>query len=252
VGLEVAWNSLKRALRRLHDPPRNNVRLLHLPAWPALRRLFEPKSLSAVRVFFPVPWPNKRQENKRIFTKAFFDILANRLTASGIFHLVTDYRDLALWVMEQSGGSPVTLTWEERKAGLNTKYERKWLSRGQETFYHLSGRVNSHPDQGGDRPGLSDMKPRYSELIDPVNYRPPHLTGDPTVIFGDFLYDNLRGKGLLQTKVVEDHFIQEFHILVSRQPDGRFKLSPALAGQVFPTMGVDLALTLAALEEPRR
>ncbi|MDR1657453.1 MAG: hypothetical protein LBT47_07850 [Deltaproteobacteria bacterium] len=249
VGVELAWNSLKRALRRLNAPPRNNVKLLHLPVKSALRYLFEPQSLSAVRVFFPVPWPNEKQSSKRIFSTIFFNLLADRLTADGIFHLVTDHQGLALWTKEQARDSAIELDYAEHQALLDTKYERKWLSSGQEVFYHLSGRQKNHPKTQSPLE-LYDMSPRYSQLIDPQNYHPCDLSGEPTVVFGDFLFDDTRQEGLLRTKVVEDHFIQEFHIKISRQSDRRFKLCCALNDQVLPTRGVALAIALAALEEP--
>jgi hypothetical protein len=201
-----------------------------------------------VRVLFPVPWPNDRQKNKRIFSTDFFNLLANRLTSDGGFFMVTDHHGLAQWTMDQALNSEMALTCQESPAILDTKYERKWLTFGQKAFYHLNGKKKNH--KSAPQPASDDMTPRFSQLIDPNNYCPHDLTGEPSVVFGDFLYDSSRQVGLLRTKVVEDHFIQEFHIKVSRQPDGRFKVSPALKDQIFPTRGVSLALALAALEEP--
>jgi hypothetical protein len=90
------------------------------------------------------------------------------------------------------------------------------------------------------------MRPRYSSALNPRDYRPLGRSGTPSVVFGELVYDEPRGLGLLQAKVVEDQFIQEFHIRLKRLPDGRFKLAPALVGQVLPTAGVALALDLAA------
>jgi tRNA (guanine-N7-)-methyltransferase len=250
VGVELAWNSLKRALRRLETPPRRNVRVLRLPALPALERLFEPESLSVVRCYFPVPWPNERQSGKRIFSRRFLDTLANRLAPDGLFHMATDHGGLAEWTLAEAKGSAMALEAAPGRAALDTKYERKWRSAGQESFLHLSGAKIAHPRV--DAPGLVEMTPRYSRAIDPGEYRPRGLSGDPAVVFGDFVYDRIRERGLLQAKVVEDQFVQEFFIRLSRQPDGRFKLAPAISGQVLPTAGVSLALALAALEEPAR
>ncbi|MDR0354719.1 MAG: hypothetical protein LBJ64_03150 [Deltaproteobacteria bacterium] len=247
VGLEVAWNSLKRALRRLAVPARDNVRLLHVPAYPALAHYFRPKSLSVVRCLFPVPWPNEKQARKRIFSRAFFKLLANRLTDDGVFFMVTDHEGLARWTMEQAGDSEISLGLTESRELSDTKYERKWLSSGQNIFFHLTGRKNNHPN--AEETGVAYMQPRISNLIDPDNYRPQGRNTEPTVVFGDFLYDSRRRQGLLAVKVVEDQFIQEFFIRLSRQPDGAFKLTPALAGQVYPTKGVAAALSLAALED---
>jgi tRNA (guanine-N7-)-methyltransferase len=248
IGLEIAWNSIKRALRRLAQPPRSNVRLLHLPAFPALRRFFEPRSLSAVRCLFPIPWPNERHAHKRLFSRAFMELTANRLRDNGAFMIVTDHEGLAEWTIEQAGGTAMELRLVESGDLLDTKYERKWLSGGRETFFRLIGRKTRHVEIDGQE--VVDMQPRVSYSITPEDYHPCGRSADPTVVFGDFIYDSQRRQGLLAAKVVEDQFLQEFHIRVSRQPDGGFKLFPAISGQVFPTFGVSVALDLAALTAP--
>ncbi|MDR1545941.1 MAG: hypothetical protein LBU12_04375 [Deltaproteobacteria bacterium] len=248
VGLEVAWNSLKRALRRLADPPRANVRLTLFPATPALERLFEPRSLAAVTCLFPVPWPADKQAGRRLFTTAFLDLAANRLADDGLFRLVTDEPRLAEWTLAEAADSALEFTHERRQAEMDTKYERKWLSGGQTLFHHLAGRKRRHP--ADPQLGTPDMQIRHADRLDPADYRPESLTGDDLcVVFGEFIYDPLRLAGLLRTKVVEGRLVQEFHIRVSRQPDGRWKFQPALSTRLMPTEGVALALALAAGEK---
>jgi tRNA (guanine-N7-)-methyltransferase len=244
VGVELAWNSVKRALRRLAAPPRPNVRLLWLPAEPALRLLFAPESLSRVVCLFPVPWPNERQSRKRLFSRPFLDLLANRLAPDGTLHLVTDHEGLARWIMAEAEGSAMELSLSGSPAAMGTKYERKWLSGGQNAFHHIRGAKKAHPP--GPPPGTPDMPPRYSSSINPLDYRPEGRSGAPAVVFGELVYDEPKGEGLLQAKVVEDQFVQEFHIRLTRLADGRFKVAPALPAQILPTAAVALALDLAA------
>ena len=246
IGVELAWNSLKRAMRRLASPPRENVRLLWMPAEAALELLFAPESLSFATCLFPVPWPNEKQAGKRLATRRFLNLLANRLAPGGVFRMVTDHEGLAAWTMEQSKDSAMRLALETSPAIMDTKYERKWLLGGQNLFYHLNGTKRAHPEARVSE--LSQMPPRFSALSNPRDYRPEGRTGAPSIIFGELIYDELKGEGLLQTKVVEDHFVQEFHIRLKNLGDGRFKLAPALPGQVLPTAGVGLALDLAALD----
>jgi tRNA (guanine-N7-)-methyltransferase len=244
IGLEIAWASIKRALRRLGQPPRDNVRLMRLPAAQALKWFLAPESLSAIRALFPVPWPKERHLKKRLFSRDFLDLAASRLSPSGIFHMVTDEPSLAEWTLSESGQSALSLELTQKEASLDTKYERKWLSGGQEGFYHLVGQKRAHPPILS--PGPVSMQPRFSESLDPKSYAPLGRNGHTTVIFGDFLYDSLKEEGLLETKVVEDGLIQEFHLRVKRLPDGPWKIFPALCSQIFPTEGVQLAMDLAA------
>ena len=65
VGLELAWASIKRAMRRVNQGNLTNVRMLRADAQVSLERLFAPKSISLVTVLFPAPWPNLRNPPRR-------------------------------------------------------------------------------------------------------------------------------------------------------------------------------------------
>ncbi|MDR1039674.1 MAG: hypothetical protein LBR80_05795 [Deltaproteobacteria bacterium] len=243
VGLEISWPSVKRALRRLGNPPRGNARLVCLPAGPALSLYFPERSVSVARALFPVPWPKERHARKRLFSRRFLDLLASRLVTSGRFHMVTDDPVLAAWTEEESRCSALPLALAERDEGLDTKYGRKWSHLGARSFFHLEGTKARHPEVP-DR-GIAEMQPTFIDSLDPNSYRPGGISGETAVVFRDFVYDREKREGLLSTKVVEGDFIQEFFIRL--RPDGnRWRLYPALSHQVFPTEGVRKALELAA------
>ncbi|MDR2405394.1 MAG: hypothetical protein LBE27_03385 [Deltaproteobacteria bacterium] len=245
IGVEIAWPSVKRALRRLGAPPRENVRIVCLPAWPVLKKLFKEESLTVVRALYPVPWP--KHPSKRLFSQGFLNLIASRLKADGIFHMVTDDLELAKWTMEEGEGSALSLTLSEEGSILNTKYERKWEESGKLRFYHLKGRKTTEPHIP--KPYGGPMKPHYLKDLEPSSYRPRGANGDITVVFREFIFDGDKRQGLLNCKVVEDSFVQEFFIRVKEVEDGLWKLYPALSERVFPTEGVELSLKLAALEE---
>ncbi|MDR2140481.1 MAG: hypothetical protein LBR11_01575 [Deltaproteobacteria bacterium] len=248
LGLEIAWASIKRALRRLANPPRPNVRLIMLPAHPALELLLPARSLHGIRALFPVPWPRASHDDKRLFSTEFLNLVADRLTDEGFFQLVTDNEILADWVLTEAAGSDLALTLTRKPALLDTKYERKWQNQGQDTFFHLEGRpYRRRPPLTN---GLQDMRPILIDRLDPLSYRPQGQTGPVTVVFGDFIFDPRHQEGLLLTKVVEGRFVQEFFIRLARQPEGSWKVFPAIFGQALPTAGVRLALSLAAGESP--
>ncbi|MDR0548150.1 MAG: hypothetical protein LBI10_01870 [Deltaproteobacteria bacterium] len=248
IGLEIAWSSVKRALRRLANPPRANARVAILPAYSGLALLFKSQSLSVIRVLFPVPWPRESHAGKRLLSTAFLNLVADRLTDQGLFQLVTDDQTLADWTLAEAQKSALSLTITKEPAGLNTKYERKWRDQGLNSFFHFTGRPKGFSQLIA--PSLTSMRPTFLDHFDPLNYRPQGLTGPLTVIFGDLNYDVARREGLLFTKVVEEGFVQEFFIRVSPLPDGRYKLSPAILGEALPTAGVQMALALAALKAP--
>ena len=266
VGVEVAWASLKRALRRLANPPRTNVRVMLMKAEVALERCFAPESLDVVRSLFPVPWPDERHERKRLFQRDFLNLAASRLKSDGAFILVTDSPVLAEWTMNQAEGSALDFEFEERPAEMDTKYERKWQGGGRRNFYHLTGRKGPGGailrPSGGDahtaRPSLNGMSPSplsapleidmqayYRDDFNPDDYRPQGCSGDIIVKFKEFMFDRDKSQGLVRVMVLEGPLTQEFFIRIILE-NGRWKFSPAIASQLFPTQGVARALELAA------
>lgn len=243
VGVEIAWASLKRALRRLASPPRENVRVMLTRAETALERCFAPESFDMIRSLFPIPWPDERQEKKRLFQREFLELSASRLKEGGTFILVTDSRELAEWTMVQADSSSLKFSLEERPAQMDTKYERKWQDGGQRSFFHLTGCKIAHPHINN--PQEVEMQAYYCNELDPEIYAPEGCADDLVVKFHEFLFDPKREEGLLHTFVVEGSMIQDFYIRVKKQ-DGRWKLSPAIGSQLLPTRGVARALELAA------
>ncbi|MDR3038421.1 MAG: hypothetical protein LBV21_03895 [Candidatus Adiutrix sp.] len=245
VGVEVAWGSAKRALRRLAAPPRPNVKIILAKAQTALERFFAPESLAVCRALFPIPWPDERQAARRLSQRGFLDLAAARLAPDGLFLMVTDSPHLAEWTLAQAEGSALALTLAERPAELDTKYERKWRGGGRRVFYHLTGGKTRRPELPA--PEETAMQAYYRDELDPGAYRPQGAATEGLVVrFKEFIYDSGRGEGLVRALVVEGHLTQDFFIRLRREPDGRWKISPAAPGQLFPTQGVARALELAA------
>ena len=245
VGVEIAWASAKRALRRLAAPPRDNVKVMIMKAEETLARCFAQESLSVIRSLFPIPWPDERQEKRRLFQRAFLDLAASRLQPDGQFILVTDSPELAEWTMGQARSSSLPMTLEERPAEMDTKYERKWQGGGQRDFYHLRGRKNAQPQINN--PQEPPMQACYREQFDPHNYAPQGCADEAVIKFKEFVFDPRRNQGLLRTFVLEASLTQEFFIRITLE-DGRWKFSPAIASQLFPTQGVARALMLASAD----
>lgn len=247
IGLEVAWSSLKRALRRLADPPRPNARVLLLDGRTGLSRLFAPRSLAVIRSLFPMPWTAEGQAHRRLFQRGFLNLAASRLRDDGLFIMVTDSLELARWTMAQAEATPLALALAEAGAGCDTKYERKWQEGGQHVFYHLTGRKVFHPPvaETEDTP----LQSYLTDHFDPHAYAPQGCADDVVVKFKDFLFDEAKGEGLLRAFVLEGSLTQEFFIKIARD-GGRWKFSPAIPSQLFPTRGVGRALELASGGRP--
>ncbi len=60
-------------------------------AVPLLRERVSPRSLTAVHLFFPDPWPKKRHAKRRFVQQHTLDLLASRLRPAGRVLIATDH-----------------------------------------------------------------------------------------------------------------------------------------------------------------
>ncbi|MGH8893864.1 MAG: tRNA (guanosine(46)-N7)-methyltransferase TrmB, partial [Actinomycetes bacterium] len=83
-----------------------NVRVASGDARVLLAEMLLPGSLAAVRVFFPDPWPKARHAKRRLVTRAFVDLVADRLVDGGHLHVATDMAAYADQAREALAGHP--------------------------------------------------------------------------------------------------------------------------------------------------
>jgi tRNA (guanine-N7-)-methyltransferase len=82
-----------------------NVRLYNHDAVEVLERLGA-GSIAEMRVYFPDPWPKKRQQKRRLIQPAFTELAARRVAAGGRLHLATDWEDYAAQMLATLDASP--------------------------------------------------------------------------------------------------------------------------------------------------
>ncbi|MEW5725395.1 MAG: hypothetical protein AB1896_19945 [Thermodesulfobacteriota bacterium] len=242
VGIELAWDSVKRALRRLAKEKIANVRLLQADAHLALERLFAPRSITRAYSLFPLPWPKERHERRRVFSRGFLRLLGNRLDEGGHLLIVTDWLPLVEWTLSQVPDTGLAGEWRTTPAGFDTKYERKWRDTGQEVFYEISLVKERHLEA----PVKEDLEllTLWLDHFDPETYEPRGREGPITVKFKEYLWDPRRQTALVRAFVAEDRLIQDVWIRISRQ-EGRWRLTLSQSAQVVPTEGLKQALELA-------
>jgi len=107
VGIEVHRPGVGRLMNALAVHNVENVRLYNHDAVDVLERAIGADTLDEVRIFFPDPWPKKRQQKRRLIQPEFVALLASRLCVGGVLHLATDWQDYArqmLVVMDAAPG----------------------------------------------------------------------------------------------------------------------------------------------------
>lgn len=242
VGLDISWPSARRALRKIALANLKNVLLVQADARPALRLLFRPRSIARADALFPCPWPAPGQGKRRLFSAGFLRLLNSRLVDGGCFRMVSDHKGFFEWVRAQTPGTGFAASGRARGPGLDTKYERKWLGRGQREFYELILTKERHIDL----PAWEDVELRAYHLDDfhPERFECRDYFGEELISFKDLVFDPLKQRGLLHAVVVEGDFRQAFWLEFARRGQG-WSLRPALGCGLVPTRGVLRSLELA-------
>jgi tRNA (guanine-N7-)-methyltransferase len=91
-------------------------------------------SVAGFHIFFPDPWPKKRQQKRRLIQLPFASLLASKLTEGGYIYCVTDWEEYAYQMLDVFGSTEGLLnpyegfcppvTWRD-----TTKFEQKGLDK---------------------------------------------------------------------------------------------------------------------------
>ncbi|MBI3924262.1 MAG: hypothetical protein HY319_01860 [Armatimonadetes bacterium] len=243
VGLEMKWGSIRRALRRIEGLGLRNVRLLQVDARVALHRLFRPRTVDRFYSLFPCPWPKGRHAHHRLFGSDFLVLVNSRLTEGGSFLIVTDYAPFRDGILKNVAGTGLGCRLQVESARHDTKYERLWLSQGQQEFYELHFWKESHRQVPVAEE--SDLETHFIEHFQADRFHPEGLRGQITVEFKDFLYDPVRRRAMVGVFASEPGLAQRFWVEIALQNEGnRWAIFPAPGTGVVPVLSVQRALEL--------
>lgn len=100
IGIEVHPPGVGHLLLELHQAQMRNVRVICRDAVEVLQQQIAPRSIDAVHIFFPDPWPKKRHHKRRLIQPAFAELLATVIKPGGLLRLATDWQPYAEHMLE--------------------------------------------------------------------------------------------------------------------------------------------------------
>ena len=109
LGIEVHTPGVGSLLKEIATRELSNLRVIQHDAVEVVRDMIAPASLSGIHIYFPDPWPKKRQQKRRLIQPEFVKLLAARLAPSGYLHCATDWEDYALQMLEVLCGETLLL-----------------------------------------------------------------------------------------------------------------------------------------------
>jgi tRNA (guanine-N7-)-methyltransferase len=142
IGVEPFVNGLVKALSGIGALGIGNIRLWDDDALPLLQRLPE-ASLARVDLFYPDPWPKRRQRKRRFVSPLTLSLIARAVRPGGQFRFASDIDDYVGWTLARLSTEP-RLAWapahaddwrEPFEGWVRTRYEAKALAAGRKASY---------------------------------------------------------------------------------------------------------------------
>jgi tRNA (guanine-N7-)-methyltransferase len=138
IGIEVHRPGVGRLMNALASHNVDNVRLYNHDAVEVLERCIGADMLDETRIYFPDPWPKKRQQKRRLIQPGFMALLATRVRRGGRLHLATDWADYAEHMLAVVAVSPA---WRNVAADARFVPRPDWRI---ETHFEKRGRRLGH------------------------------------------------------------------------------------------------------------
>lgn len=239
IGFEPEWIPVQRSLRKIAAAGVRNVRVLQIDARVGLERLFAPRSVDAMLCLFPCPWPKKKHIKFRLFSTRFLEVANSRLVDDHALTIVTDDADYRDWILEEVPRELFEVDTQTVGAGFETKYERRWRSEGQETFFQITLTKTAHHALP-----LVEDKPLETPLVpefEPKGFDPQGSKDPFNIEFKDQIYDPDQKRMVVRTIAGEEGLLQDFWVEIIRQENG-WRVRPLRACGTVPTLSVQRAL----------
>jgi tRNA (guanine-N7-)-methyltransferase len=143
LGIERLTKRVENVRRKAEKI--ENVRVLRADTLFAVRYLLPESSVETFYLLFPDPWPKRRHQFRRTFTRDFLDAVADALEKHGVLRVATDQLDYFHQIERLSRGHQqfqvVPLSPDDAVLPV-TKFERKFREQGV-PIYRLTLRKTS-------------------------------------------------------------------------------------------------------------
>jgi len=135
IGIEKSLHYHRVIAERVAKRHLRNVRLINYDAFPVLRDMIPDASLSEIHIYFPDPWPRKREQKRRIIRPDALAEMRRALVDGGTGIYVTDHREYfeaAQPAIEQFFKTEARIPAPDDSP--RTNYEAKYRAQGREIY----------------------------------------------------------------------------------------------------------------------
>ena len=135
VGIEKSLHYHRVIRERVAKRDLRNVRLINHDAFFVLQKMFTDNSISELHIYFPDPWPRKRERKRRIIRPEVLTEVRRVLADGGTGVYVTDHREYfeaAVPLIAQFFESQTRIPGPDDPP--RTNYEAKYRAEGREIY----------------------------------------------------------------------------------------------------------------------
>ncbi len=143
LGIEIKYKPLVQSVRRVAKLGLHNGRGLRLHA-EKIGGVFRENELNNIFIFFPDPWPKRRQKKHRLLKREFWNLLASLQKRDSDIWFKTDSQDYFDFVCEELKGLPFEQLEYSRDLHKSPYAEANFLTAFEKIFsrqglpiYHL-------------------------------------------------------------------------------------------------------------------
>lgn len=133
IGIEKSLHHYRVILSRLERAKLVNARIINFDAFAILRDSIATGSVAELHIYFPDPWPRKREQKRRIIRDEVVEQMHRVLAAGGFGRYVTDHKEYfeaAQPVLEKL----FKVTEEKGDRPPRTNYEAKYREQGRPIY----------------------------------------------------------------------------------------------------------------------
>ena len=136
LGVERLLGRLRKLNRKARRAGLANVRLMRIEAAYFLEFLLPPRSIRALHIYFPDPWPKRKHRRHRLVNERFPELASRVLTPQGVVYLRTDDADYFAQMREVLAADQRFRLEEtpDALASVITDFEREFQARGIATL----------------------------------------------------------------------------------------------------------------------
>ncbi len=139
LGIERSLSYYRLCRRRVERAGLPNARMIRADARLFVETALAPGSVRAFHVYFPDPWPKKKQRKRRLLDGMFLEVAATRLEPGGLLRIATDHPDYGsgLGALLETVVSLERLSWDAVTAPPPTNYAIKYAREGRPIWRFL-------------------------------------------------------------------------------------------------------------------